>query len=60
MDFKAGNDYHRNTKRPTNSGRVIVLGVFIENEKERWQCVKCGGVVCVHRVYCYNCGEIAN
>ncbi|MFC1901317.1 DUF3795 domain-containing protein [Chloroflexota bacterium] len=38
----------------------IGLSAFIENEKERWHCVKCGGVICVHRGYCYNCGERAN
>ena len=35
----------------------IGLSAFIDNEKERWQCVKCGGVICVHRGYCDNCGK---
>lgn len=34
------------------------LSVFIENEKERWLCKKCGGVICVHRGYCLQCGPI--
>ena len=30
---------------------------FIKNEKVRWACPKCGGVICVHKGYCYSCGE---
>jgi hypothetical protein len=33
------------------------LGAFIENERERWKCPKCGGVICVHRGCCANCGS---
>jgi hypothetical protein len=32
------------------------LAAFIEKEKERWKCSKCGGIVCVHRGYCLECG----
>jgi hypothetical protein len=32
------------------------LSAFLEIEKERWRCLKCGGVVCVHRGYCLKCG----
>lgn len=37
----------------------IGLSAFIENEKKRWHCIKCGGVICVHRGYCLHCGVIA-
>ncbi|WP_406655930.1 DUF3795 domain-containing protein [Methanolobus sp. ZRKC2] len=30
---------------------------FLENEITRWTCAKCGGTVCVHKGYCYSCGE---
>ena len=36
------------------------LSVFVEKENERWRCRKCGGVICVHRGYCYHCGERPN
>lgn len=32
------------------------LEAFIENEKVRWRCGRCGGVICVHRGYCLQCG----
>ena len=38
----------------------IGLVAFVEKENERWRCSKCGGVICVHRGYCYECGEKAN
>ena len=28
---------------------------FIAKEKIRWTCSECGGTVCVHKGYCYNC-----
>ncbi|MFC2022687.1 hypothetical protein ACFLTL_00780 [Chloroflexota bacterium] len=36
------------------------LAAFVEGEKERWRCSKCGGVICVHRGYCYDCNEKVN
>ncbi|MFC2023966.1 DUF3795 domain-containing protein [Chloroflexota bacterium] len=40
-----------------NSIQEIGLTAFVEKEKERWRCSKCGGVICVHRGHCYSCGE---
>jgi hypothetical protein len=31
---------------------------FLENEKGRWRCPSCGGVVCVHNKKCYSCGAV--
>jgi hypothetical protein len=30
---------------------------FVKNEKIRWTCSQCGGTICVHRGFCYNCGK---
>jgi hypothetical protein len=30
---------------------------FLQNEEKRWLCVKCGGVLCVHRPACLSCRE---
>jgi hypothetical protein len=42
-----------------NLGNIkrIGLSAFIENEKERWLCQRCGGVICVHQGYCLSCGD---
>jgi hypothetical protein len=38
--------------------KIIGLDAFIQNEKARWHCTKCDGVICVHRGYCLRCGLI--
>ncbi|MFA0822448.1 MAG: DUF3795 domain-containing protein [Methanomethylovorans sp.] len=30
---------------------------FLANERTRWTCFRCGGTICVHKGYCYTCGE---
>lgn len=37
--------------------RKFGLVGFLESERERWTCSGCGGTICVHRGYCYTCGE---
>lgn len=32
---------------------------FLKNEKIRWTCKHCGGIICVHRGYCVECLEKA-
>lgn len=29
---------------------------YLKNEKERWKCPSCEGVICVHNKKCYSCG----
>jgi hypothetical protein len=31
---------------------------FIRNEKKRWICSECGGVISVHRGYCTDCRKV--
>jgi hypothetical protein len=31
---------------------------FVEKERERWNCPKCGGIICVHDKRCYTCYKI--
>ena len=37
--------------------RAHGVSAFVEKEHERWRCHKCGGVICVHRSFCFTCGE---
>ena len=30
---------------------------FVENEKVKWTCSECGGIICVHTGDCYSCGK---
>ena len=36
------------------------LKKFIIKEETRWTCSECGGIICVHRGYCYQCGNRKN
>jgi len=42
-----------------NLEQIKNLGMdeFIQNEKIRWTCKKCGGTICVHKGYCIACKE---
>jgi hypothetical protein len=42
-----------------NLGNIRNWGIrkFVRNEKIRWACSECGGIICVHRRYCYKCGK---
>ncbi len=42
-----------------NLENIKELGIrrFVRNEKVRWACPECGGTICVHKGYCYSCGE---
>lgn len=31
------------------------MDAFLENEKQKWTCPKCGGVICIHTKRCYRC-----
>jgi hypothetical protein len=30
---------------------------FLEDQKKRWKCKKCSGVICVHKKKCLNCNS---
>ncbi|HEY48988.1 MAG TPA: DUF3795 domain-containing protein [Dehalococcoidia bacterium] len=34
------------------------IGKFLVKQEERYKCLKCGGVVCVHNGKCYDCERI--
>ena len=42
-----------------NLENIKKMGIreFIKNEKIRWTCSECGGIICVHRGFCSHCGK---
>lgn len=44
----------------SNLQRIKEVGFseFLETEKEKWKCIECGHLLCVHRHECLNCGSI--
>jgi len=57
LDKRYRTRYSMSMLENLESIKEIGLDAFTENEKERWRCQKCGGVICVHRGYCFSCGE---
>lgn len=53
---KYGMSMIENLDHIKNNGIIAFMG----KENERWRCPECGGVICVHRGYCYSCGESPN
>jgi hypothetical protein len=49
--------YGENPIQNLNKIKEIGLQQFIEIEKEKWKCNKCGQLLCVHRDVCLNCGN---
>lgn len=43
-----------------NLKKIKEIGIrkFIKNEKEKWVCPGCGGIVCVHKETCIYCGSL--
>jgi uncharacterized OB-fold protein len=33
------------------------MNAFVKQERSRWECSKCGGILCAHRDVCLNCGK---
>ena len=31
------------------------INKFLKNERKRWKCPRCGGIICVHTKKCYSC-----
>ena len=56
LDNRYRNKYSMSMIENLEMIKSIGLNAFVEKENRRWQCSKCGGVICVHRGYCYSCG----
>ncbi len=56
LDKRYRTKYSMSMIENLESIKRIGLTSFVEIEKKRWRCSKCGGVICVHRGYCSSCG----
>ena len=36
--------------------RDFGAGRFLEEERDKWRCPECGGVICCHNGICFDCG----
>jgi len=57
MDKRYRTKYKMSTIENLENIKKFGVRAFVKNEKIRWACSQCGGTICVHRGYCYNCGK---
>lgn len=57
MDKRYQTKYNMSTIENLENIKKLGVREFIKNEKIRWTCSQCGGTICVHRGYCFNCGK---
>lgn len=58
IDKRYRKNYSYNMIESLNDINKYGIKSFLKNEKTKWICKKCGGVICVHRGFCTECGEI--
>ena len=57
LDKRYRTKYNMSMIENLNNIEQLGIRTFVKNEKMRWSCSECGGTICVHRGYCYSCGE---
>ena len=57
LDKRYRTRYHMSMIENLENIKKLGIVEFLENERSRWTCSKCGGTICVHRGCCYSCGE---
>ena len=57
MDKRYRTKYNMSTIENLENIRKFGLREFIKNEKIRWACSQCGGIICVHIGSCFSCGK---
>lgn len=58
LDERYRKSYHMSLVENLEEIRDSGLENFLEKEKERWTCTRCGGTISVHRGYCHDCGKV--
>ena len=57
LDKRYRTKYHMSMIENLENIKNFGLKKFLEDEKVRWTCSDCGGTICVHKGYCYDCGK---
>jgi hypothetical protein len=41
-----------------NTIRSKGITAFLANQREKYKCPKCGGIICIHNKKCFDCEKI--
>ncbi len=55
LDKRYRTFYHMSEIENLNFLKERGVEAFLEKEKAKWRCTRCGGVICCHNGLCYNC-----
>ena len=57
LDKRYRTKYNMSMLENLENIQKLGLNEFLMLQQKRWACSKCGGIICVHRGYCLNCGK---
>jgi len=57
LDKRYRTKYHMSMLENLKNIEDFGIQAFVRNEKIRWACPDCGGIICVHRGTCASCGK---
>lgn len=57
LDKRYRAKYATDLKENQQTIKTQGMDLFLEQQKQRWTCPVCGGVISVHRSYCDTCGK---
>jgi len=55
LDKRYRTFYHMSEIENLNFLKERGVEAFLEKERAKWRCNRCGGVICCHNGLCYNC-----
>jgi hypothetical protein len=58
LDKRYRTKYRMSMMENLENIREFGIARFLGEEKRRWACPQCGGIICVHKGYCFNCRKI--
>ncbi len=57
LDKRYRTKYHMSMLENLETIREVGINQFVKQERMRWTCESCGGIICVHRSKCWDCGS---
>lgn len=58
LDKRYRNNYGMSMIENLNEIKSGGIDTFLENRRKKYECPKCGGVICIHNKKCYDCDTI--
>jgi hypothetical protein len=57
LDKRYSTKYHMSVVENLENIKKLGVDEFLKNEKTKWKCAGCGGIICAHKGVCFNCGK---